>query len=134
MFHHTDLRCKVCGGLCSKTDWDTTRSCRSCIEFYDRSTEKMNRSVDIRKCRNRQDELLIGALIKYLFIYYFLIHSSRHFSYNCTCLENCAAKGSIQCNWNSGKRNHCKQCRYIKYQTSWIVWMIKYISASSILL
>ena len=56
MFHHTDLRCKVCGGLCSKTDWDTTRSCRSCIEFYDRSTEKMNRCVGIKQCRNSQDE------------------------------------------------------------------------------
>ena len=119
MFHHTDLRCKVCGGLCSKIDWDSKRSCRSCIEFYDRSTEKMNRYVGVSKCRNKRHEvILMDKLITSFFIAFFLICSSRHFSYNCTCLENCCAKGSIQCNWNSGKRNHCKQCRYIKYQTA----------------
>jgi len=98
MYHHVDLLCKVCGGICCKEDWDAKRSCRSCIEFYDRSTEKMN--------------------------------SSKSFSYHCTCMENCYAKGSIQCNWNSGKWNHCKQCRFVKYQTTWIRWWFEYISSS----
>ena len=45
-------------------------------------------------------------------------------------MENCYAKGSIQCNWNSGKRNHCKQCRFVKYQTTWIRWWFEYTSSS----
>ena len=121
MYQESDLRCKVCGGLCSIQDWERTKSCTSCQEFYQRSTEKMNRWAKQRNATNDHRVLAYDFtnLIS-INVDDFLISSSKSFSYYCTCMENCSAKGSIECNWNSGKRNHCKQCRYKKYQTTWM--------------
>ena len=35
--------CKVCGSYISQNEWENARSCTSCQNFYQRSTEKMNR-------------------------------------------------------------------------------------------
>ena len=43
MFRDNTLKCRVCGAYCSQQDWDRSRTCTSCQEFYQRSTEKMNR-------------------------------------------------------------------------------------------
>ena len=43
MFREGDLRCKVCGSPLSYEDWNRTKTCTSCQQFYQRSTDKMER-------------------------------------------------------------------------------------------
>ena len=43
MYRDSTPKCKVCEAYCSQQDWDRSRSCTSCYNFYQRSTEKMNR-------------------------------------------------------------------------------------------
>ena len=49
MFQNNNLICKVCGAYCSQQDWDRSRSCTSCHNFYQRSTLAMNRYLFKRK-------------------------------------------------------------------------------------
>ena len=43
MFQNNCPICRVCGAYCSQQDWDRSRSCTSCHNFYMRSTLAMNR-------------------------------------------------------------------------------------------
>ena len=120
MFQNTSPICKVCGDYCTQQDWDRSRSCTSCRNFYQRSTLAMNRYLLKRKtCETISYSLVIELVIfSMIQITIHFIFRSKQFSYHCTCIENCAAKGEVMCNWSPGKRNHCKQCRYVKYQST----------------
>ena len=120
MFQNNCPVCRVCGVYCSRQEWDRSRSCTSCHNFYQRSTLAMNRYSLKRK--KQWNNLLFNCLVVSDFLSdldnYSSLFRSKHFSYHCTCIENCAAKGEVMCNWSSGKRNHCKRCRYVKYQST----------------
>ena len=92
---------------------------------------KIFKSVQLKRCKGKLFCIIISRfnfefrwewqnhpLIHFLIIFH--IFSSSSFSYYCNCVEGCCGSDSVKCTIPTGKRNHCKQCRYRKCFSTWI--------------